>query len=480
MLKPQQQFKISINELMNPHSRKHYESIGFDYQQLKTTYKSLEERQNNFVYLNETQIKINHSTILIYICDYCQAEFESNGGRRINHQSPEGLDRCKVCAKKQGFEKLKKTIVERYGVENYSQTKEYRKQCSESWKNKTQEELLEIDMKRQNTNLLLYGVTHSAQRPEVRAKTVATNLERYGVEVPAQNADILQQMKDTCLERHGTENISQTQKWKDQVSFTWDNKTEEDIAKITNQSKQTMLERYGVEHPMQSESMKEKHVKTCEERYGVSNVSQCKEIRDTVKATNLERYGNEEFLASDYSIQKRTQTLLDTYGVDHPMKVPEIADVATKNALRSKYHNGTGPSSKQQRYICKVYTGELNYYLEDSHFILDIAFPEQKICIEYDGSGHNLDVICGNITLEEKAVRERKRNYFLLNRQWKIMRIISTKDLIPSDEVLLKMKDMAFDWFSTHTWINFDIDNSTVITSNGTHKFDYQPLRKTI
>ncbi len=475
MLKPNQKFKVSILELMNPHSRKHYESIGFNYEELKSTYKTLKERKNNFVFLDETLIKINHNTELIYICDYCNTEFISNGSRHRRYLSPEGLDRCKKCAVQQGKIAYKDTCLQQYGTDHFTKTEEGRTQLITRWKNMSESEYASLINKRIET---IQNRTEE-EKQIIEDKTANTNIKRFGTKAPAQNKCILQKMQDTCVDRYGVENISQTQQWKNQVKDVWENKTQEELDDIKTRSKYTYMENTGYLHPMKNPEVQQKFKETCIERYGVSNPSQCQDVRDRVKATNLERFGNEEFLASGYSIEKRTQTLIDTYGVDHPMKIPSISDKAIKNALSSKYQNGTAPSSKQQRYLCDVYNGELNFYIENSRVVVDIAFPNEKTCIEYDGSGHNLDVVCGNKTIEEKQQSEKKRNYFLLNNDWKIIRIISNKDLLPSDDILLNMLDYSKRWIlNTHSWITFNIDDLTVTTSIGIQKYDFGLLRK--
>jgi hypothetical protein len=80
---------------------------------------------------------------------------------------------------------------------------------------------------------------------------------------------------------------------------------------------------------------------------------------------------------------------------------------------------------------------------------------------------------------EEFDSKERRRKYFLKSKGWKDMRIISKKDNLPSDEVLVDMLEMSKDWFSkNHSWIKFYIDENKIETSNGLTYFDYGKLRK--
>jgi len=63
------------------------------------------------------------------------------------------------------------------------------------------------------------------------------------------------------------------------------------------------------------------------------------------------------------------------------------------------YKNKTGVSSYPQRYICNLLNGELNYPI--GNLSLDIALLDNKIYIEYDGSGHDLRVVRGQLTEKE-------------------------------------------------------------------------------
>lgn len=67
-------------------------------------------------------------------------------------------------------EKIKATMIERYGVEHPAYSDEIRDRIK-------------------NTMVERYGVEHAFQVPEFKAKAEATNIERYGVRHPMQNAE---------------------------------------------------------------------------------------------------------------------------------------------------------------------------------------------------------------------------------------------------------------------------------------------------
>lgn len=134
--------------------------------------------------------------------------------------------------------------------------------------------------------------------------------------------------------------------------------------------------------------------------------------------------------------------------------------------------NGNTPCSNQQRYLHNLYGGELNYPVGIS--TLDIAFPDSKMYVEYDGGGHDLGVKLGHISKENFEKREIRRNIFFKNRGWVCMRIISTNDKLPCEDILKEMFEIAKEWLKdNHSFITFDVDNQIVITSKYKKEFNY-------
>jgi hypothetical protein len=174
------------------------------------------------------------------------------------HLSGAGCGKCAIVARK-------RTMLERYGVENPSQNKE-------------------IKEKKKLTNLSRFGVEYSFQSEEIKEKTKQTNIERYGTKSPLGNKEIQEKFK------------------------------------------QTNLKRYGVEHPTQNKEIQEKTRKTNLERYGVENPQQNKEIKEKTKKTNLERYGVENPFSSNAIQIKIIDNIRKKYKRNHYPK-KHMADI---------------------------------------------------------------------------------------------------------------------------------------------------------
>ena len=295
----------------------------------------------------------------------------------------------------------------------------------------------------EDTCIKKYGVKCSLQSEEVKNKIKDTNLERYGCEYPSQSEEIKNKIKDTNLERYGCTCSLQSEEIKKKTKKTWQEKYGENITSpsqvesIKNKIKATNLERYGHECTLQSEEVKKKAKKTMIKRYSTENPIQNKEIKNKIKTTNLERYGSESPFGSKEIQNKAKKTWQEKYGenITNPFQVEDI-----KNKILSYFQfNGTGPSSRAQRYINHILNGTLNKHICGS--LADIYIEKENIVIEHDGSGHFLtDKFNGNKTpTKESLLYEKERENKIISNGYKMIRFIAVKDRIPSDEVILNL-----------------------------------------
>ena len=294
-------------------------------------------------------------------------------------------------------------------------------------------------IKQQNTIEQKYNISNISQLDFIKAKKIETMLLHYGVEYPSQSPEIRAKQIDSLMEHYGVNHPSKSQE-------------------IMSRAIATNLERYGVPYASQSDEIKEKMAKTMIERYGVPYSSQSAELRE-----------------------KAVRTWRQNLGVDSPCESPIVREKQT----RSLYKHSTQKCSKQQLYLFDLYKineqCELNFLI--SRYNVDIYFQKLNIAIEYDGGGHRLCVSIGQSTEKEYLHKEIARSNVIKRAGCKQMRIISSKDKLPSDEILLQMLSEARQYFfdyPEHSWIEYNIDTSTV--RNAEHKdgvfFDYGKLRK--
>jgi hypothetical protein len=275
-----------------------------------------------------------------------------------------------------------------------------------------------------------YGVENVAHINAVQEKRESTCVEKYGNKTPLMNKEVIKKSKITLNQKYNVDNISK-------------------VANIKIQKSKNALQKYGVENVLQSEEIKEKIRTTNLEKYGVDNYVKTKEYKIKTKNTNMEKYGFEWANQNQEIIQKRMKTLRN---------------------------NSNAPKSNQQVYLCALFDGILNYQVNNC--FLDILLENNIFC-EYDGGGHSIQVKFGNLTEKEFNKKELKRELFLHSKGYKMIRIISIKDKLPSNKILLEMLQYAKEYLNSgHSWIKFDIDNSQVTTSQYTKFYDFGKLRK--
>ena len=229
--------------------------------------------------------------------------------------------------------------------------------------------------------------------------------------------------EDTCMKKYGVKNAAQLQEVQDKI-------------------KATNLERYGCICSLQSEEIQNKTKATWQKNYGedIINPGQAQEIKDRQRKTWKNNYG--EDIENPFQLEsvreKSKQTLQKNYGenITNPMQVEDIKN----KMLNSFQFNGTGPCSRQQKYIHFLIGGILNKRVCNS--LVDICFEEEKTAIEYDGGGHFLGELIVNkdrFISKEAFLKEKNREYSIVNKGYKVIRFIATKDRIPSDEVILNL-----------------------------------------
>jgi hypothetical protein len=218
--------------------------------------------------------KITRDAIIEGNCSFngCNEKFQKRFRSIIEY---DGGCYCKFHTKENSKVKVKKTCLERFGVETPLQSEiikeKIKKTMVENYgvENPLQSEI--VKAKSKETCLKKYGVEYSLQSQIVREKSKKTMVENYGVENPSQNEEIQNKKKDTIKNKFGDEGLANSI--------------------ITNKRRTTCLKIYGVENQFQSEIIKEKIKNTMVENYGVENPSQNEEIQNRKIKTNIHKYG---------------------------------------------------------------------------------------------------------------------------------------------------------------------------------------------
>lgn len=326
------------------------------------------------------------------------------------------------------------------------------------------------------SNLKKYGVKGTNALPSVQEKIRNTCIERYGVSSYTKTSECQERKRDTCMEKYGVPVSSQNEEVKEKF-------------------RNTCMEKYGVDHPWKIDEVKAKVDATIQKKYGVDNISQLNEIKQRKAQSNLEHTGYAYNLQNPEIFEKSKQTNKETWGTEYPMQSPLFKERMIElygdscsmrieqfkeKAINTLHKNGGDvATSQQQIYINNLYQGKLNHICK--YYALDIALLDDMINIEIDFGGHDLCVKLGTMTQEEFDHKEMIRDIVVKKEGYKIMRLVSRKDKLPSDKILLQILEFSKEYFNTteHTWINWDIDQSMYY--NAEHQngvlFDFGELR---
>ena len=116
-----------------------------------------------------------------------------------------------------------------------------------------------------------------------------------------------------------------------------------------------------------------------------------------------------------------------------------------QKALEALDNSGLVKTSKPQKYLAKLLGGELNKQI--GNVFADILID--NIVIEYDGSGHwAASYYEEDITKEDIDKKDFKRDKWLQSQGYKVIRIVSEKDYLSSDESILRIIENAKEEFN--------------------------------
>ena len=328
---------------------------------------------------------VTRDTRIIGKCILCENSFDKS----LNKLHKQRNFGCESCAKILKFQRIKSTMVEKYGVEYAAQ--------SQTFRDKMKETVLER-----------FGVENANQCEEVRDKTRATNLEKYGCEYGLQNEGVKEKRRLSNLEKYGFGHNLQREEIKEKV-------------------RATNLEKYGVEYSSQREEVKDKCKKNNLEKYGMEHFTQTNTMKEKTRKTNLEKYGVEYNLQREEIRDQIRATNLEKYGVEYNMQNPEIMEKQIKSSYYLKDY--TLPSGS----IIKIQGYE--------HYALDELFHQENI------DENDIITGCKNVpTIWYNDVNEKRRRHFVdifIPRQNKCIEVKSTWTFTTQKETIFLKQQAA-------------------------------------
>lgn len=179
--------------------------------------------------------------------------------------------------------------------------------------------------------------------------------------------------------------------------------------------------------------------------------------------TNLKKFGFKNPMQSPVIQEKMLKTIQEKYGKQYTSttQIPEVRFKQIKSLCK---HDKVNTSIPQKR-LHDLIHGELNFPF--GFYALDIAFPAEKIAVEYNGGGHELTVLFGNKTKEEFIAKEKRKLNYIIDNNWKLITIIAPKDKIfklYSDSEIIRIIDiMKYNLLTTnYQWIDIYIEDDKI------------------
>ncbi len=294
--------------------------------------------------INNDEMKFNqklynylYNVIKIPKCLTCSKEIKWRGVFTEGYKEYCNLQ-CGGKGKKR-LDKIKKTNLNKYGVEYVTQS----------------DEVKEIIIK---NNFEKYGVEHIFQIDEIKNKIKETNLNRYGVEFPTQSDEIKNKIKNNNLIKYGVKNPSM-------------------LDSVKKKLKQTNLIKYGVDSVMKVKSIRNKLLDSKLNKFIIKNNI----ILDNIKIINND---NSRYLIKN-QCTKHEEFLIDKNLFYHRVKYGVKNSCTICNPISKT-------SSIKENEIKLWLKNELKIknIIENDRKILknkeiDILLPDHDLGIEFNG-----------------------------------------------------------------------------------------------
>lgn len=268
-------------------------------------------------------------------CDICSVE------RNIKYQAyNKNINSCQeypiyTCDKCSHL-KIKEFNRKKWGVDYFSQTKEYTDKFKQTM----------VDR---------WGVEYALQSDELKDKVKKTNKEKFGVENPFMDIEMI---KSKFQEKWGVDHPSKVPDIIDKIKIAtkknWEEKKEERIEKF----KQTNLEKWGVDHPNKSNLCR---------NYKITNDPRYISYFDGKSLFNCDLEKDHQFHISSMEYSNRKRSNLPLCTICYP-----IGD--SQSIKENELYN----------FIISVYDGEIIQSYRDV-LEIDVYLPELKIGFEFNG-----------------------------------------------------------------------------------------------
>jgi len=345
----------------------HFKSLGYD------------GELRDIIEVNTKDINIGSHLSIRVKCDICGNEKVILFQKYIKNINNGNFY---ACSSKCAQDKVKKTSLNKFGVEYYVQTDEYKQRVIIT----------------SNDN---YGCEHFTQSNKVKNEAKKTFIENYGVDSPFKSEMIKEKIKLILIEKYGVDNVFKNEKIKEKIRKTfninygvnWSSQNE----MIKNKQKNTNIERFGVDNVFKLNWVKDKARKNYFDIYGVPFGTLTEDMLLKMKNTKvdkwmdviLKKHINLKLIKIDFENKIYTFKCENNHIFDisfHLLTQRNKSDTTICTICNSVEKHVSGLEIQLKEYIKENYNGET---IENKKIIspyeIDIFLPELKIGFEFNG-----------------------------------------------------------------------------------------------
>jgi hypothetical protein len=269
--------------------------------------------------------------------------------------------------------KIKKTNIDRYGVDSYAKSNQFKEHMKENYGYVSAFELKGTHEKSRETLIKKYGCDHNFKIKEVKEKRKTTFIEKYETETPSENLNIKNKIIDTNNERYGGNSPMCNDNIKNKAKTTYNKNYIDNLENknaLMEKREKTMLENYGVRYWIQSSENADKLLKSRKNTYK--------------KYT----FNNKEIYLQGYENYALFEIFMKKYDIDDIF----ISKKDIENIIGKIYYEH---ENKKHRYYPdfyiksenKIYEIKSNYTYNND---IDINIIKKKCC---ENMGINFDFI---------------------------------------------------------------------------------------
>lgn len=320
-------------------------------------------------------------------CEFCGKEYEydeDNIRGSLSNKTNRTYDTSKFCCPKCHYRYISKKSFETFRTNNPGVSSP----CH----------LPGVQDKARKTMIEKYGTDKMSQSKEIIQKRKETCLRKYGTETPLANKDIRQKTYKSNIKNHNGIYYLVTEECR--KLSTESHRTKESKQKSrenfdVQKKKQEMIAKYGVDNPFKLKEVQDQIKQTNVQKYGSSNPKQNSEVSSKASETRMlnklinKSNFNQEYIKSKF-ITKENKFDLNSFSKYFGLTLHSSLHFKDKFniALPDLVTHDNTLESKFCQYIQSITDKQVIRHerkLLDGKYEIDIYIPEMKLGFEFNG-----------------------------------------------------------------------------------------------